>query len=215
LNTTTIYCKNRLIYLCTLPKWLLVKISGEKSFVDLSKFANPDFDRGASKLKELLWLKIRSIFFLNYLFIGYKLKAYLLKKFGAKLGDNVIIKPNCKVKFPWKLKVDDNSWLGENSWILNLDRVTIGKNVCISQNCFLCTGNHDWKKETFDLITEPINIKDGAWICANVFIGPGITVGYNTIITAGSVVTKNMPDNMICSGNPCKPVKVRIINAPK
>ncbi|MCP4178836.1 MAG: colanic acid biosynthesis acetyltransferase WcaF [bacterium] len=185
------------------------KISSEKSFVDLSKFSNPDFERGASKLKEFLWLKIRSLFFLNYVFTGYKLKAALLKIFGAELDKNVVVKPIVKIKFPWKLKVGNNSWLGENSWILNLDNVTIGKNVCISQNCFLCTGNHDWQKETFDLITKPIEIKDGAWICANSFVGPGVTIGYNTIVTAGSVVTKNMPDNMICSGNPCKPIKTR------
>ncbi|HJO95066.1 MAG TPA: WcaF family extracellular polysaccharide biosynthesis acetyltransferase [Victivallales bacterium] len=189
--------------------------NGKDSLVNLARFSNPDFDRGASKLKELLWLKIRSLFFLNYIFTGYKVKAEILKKFGAKLGKNVIIKPIVKIKFPWKLEVGNNSWLGENIWILNLDKVTIGANVCISQNSFLCTGNHNWKKETFDLITKPIVIKDGAWVCANVFIGPGVTVGYNTIITSGSVVTKNMPDNMICSGNPCKPVMKRIFKSEK
>ena len=92
---------------------------------------------------------------------------------------------------------------------MNLAEIEIGENVVISQRAFLCTGSHDWSKESFDLIAKPIIIKDGAWICANVFIGPGVTIGENTVVTAGSVVTKDLPANMICSGNPAVVIKER------
>ncbi len=177
--------------------------------VDLSKFNNDAFKRGAPAVKELLWRMIQQGFFNTEWITAYGLKRYILRVFGAKLAPCVVVKPKAKITFPWKLSVGANSWIGEEVWLLNLDRITIGSNVCISQRAFLCTGSHDWKKESFDLITQPIVIEDGAWICADVFIGPGVTVGENSVVTAGSVVNKDLPPNMICSGNPCVAVKQR------
>lgn len=177
--------------------------------MDLSKFNNEAFDRGASALKELFWRILQQFFFHAEWFKGYALKRHMLKSLGAELDADVVFKPKAKVTFPWKLSVGKNSWIGEEVWLLNLDRITIGSNVCISQRAFLCTGSHDWSKESFDLITKPIVIKDGVWICADVFIGPGVTVGENAVVTAGSVVGKDLPANMICSGDPCVAVKKR------
>lgn len=177
--------------------------------VNLSQFNNAAFSRGAPAWKEFLWRLIQqTLFNLEWIKV-YGFKRCLMRWFGATLSDGVVMKPKAKVTFPWKLSVGTNSWIGEDVWLLNLDRIEIGSNVCISQRAFLCTGSHDWSKESFDLITKPIVIKDGAWICANVFIGPGITIGENAVVTAGSVVTHDLPPNMICSGNPCVAVKNR------
>jgi putative colanic acid biosynthesis acetyltransferase WcaF len=119
------------------------------------------------------------------------------------------VKPQVKIAFPWKLEVGDHAWLGEESWILNLAPVTIGPSVCISQRAFLCAGNHDWSDPRFRLVAQPIRIGEGAWIGANVFVGPGVTVGAGAVATVSSVVTGDLPDGMICSGNPCRPVKPR------
>ncbi len=177
--------------------------------VDLSKFNNTAFERGASVVKELLWRMLQQGFFNVEWITAYGFKNRMLRGFGAQLGAGVVVKPKAKITFPWKLSVGSNSWIGEEAWLLNLDRIMIGSNVCISQRAFLCTGSHDWKKESFDLITKPIVIEDGVWICADVFIGPGVTVGENSVVTAGSVVNKNLPPNSICSGNPCLAIKQR------
>ena len=179
--------------------------------VDLSKFNNAAFERGAPAAKELLWRMVQQGFFNVEWIKAYGMKHRILRSFGAKLEAGVVVKPKAKITFPWKLSVGANSWIGEEAWLLNLDQIKIGSNVCISQRAFLCTGSHDWKKESFDLITQPIVIGEGAWICADVFIGPGVTVGENAVVTAGSVVNKDLPAGMICSGNPCVAVKKRVI----
>lgn len=177
--------------------------------VDLSKFNNAAFDRGAPAWKEWLWRMLQQgLFDLEWL-KGYDLKRKLLGRLGAHVAAGVVIKPRARITFPWKLSVGENSWIGEEAWLLNLDRIEIGANVCISQRAFLCTGNHDWSKESFDLVTQPIVIGDGVWICANVFVGPGVTIGENTVVAAGSVVTKDLPPNKICAGNPCVVIKDR------
>lgn len=177
--------------------------------VDLSKFNNDAFSRGAPAWKEFFWRVAQQLLF-NLEFIkAYGFKNRILKGLGADLAAGVVFKPKAKITFPWKLSVGENSWIGEEAWLLNLDRIEIGDNVCISQRAFLCTGSHNWKKESFDLITKPIVIEDGVWICADVFIGPGVTVGKNSVVTAGSVVSKDLPSGMICSGNPCEPIKAR------
>ncbi|WDE98211.1 WcaF family extracellular polysaccharide biosynthesis acetyltransferase [Lentisphaera profundi] len=176
---------------------------------NLEKFNNSDFDRGASKGKELFWLLLRGFFFEFSVLPLSGLRRKILNLFGSKIQGSVTLKPQVKITFPWKLSVGENSWIGEEAWLMNLAPIEIGANVSISQRVMLCTGSHNWKKESFDLITQPIIIKDGAWICANVFIGPGVTIGENCVVTAGSVVTCDLPANMICSGNPAKPVKER------
>jgi len=177
---------------------------------DLSKFNNSGFNRGASGLKEFVWRFIQQVFFNLEWMRAYRLKRSILRRFGAELGSGVIVKPKAKLTFPWKLTVGKNSWIGEETWLLNLAPITIGANVCISQRAFLCTGSHNWSKESFDLIARPIIIESGVWICADVFIGPGVTVGANSVVTAGSIVTGDLPPGMICSGNPCVPVKPRL-----
>ena len=177
--------------------------------MNLDLYDSAGFDRGAGRGKEALWLLLRSCFFLPSALPGSELRRTILRAFGAKVGRGVVVKPQVKVTFPWRLTVGDHSWLGEEAWLLNLAPITVGANVCISQRVFLCTGNHDWSRPTFDLMAKPIVIEDGVWICANAFVGPGVTVGRGAVVTAGSVVTRDLPAGMICAGNPCVPVKPR------
>jgi putative colanic acid biosynthesis acetyltransferase WcaF len=177
--------------------------------MDLSRFDSRGFDRGASAPREALWLLVRSVVFLACPMPWYALRRALLRQFGARIGRGVVIKPQAKIAFPWKLEVGDHAWLGEESWILNLAPVTIGRDACVSQRAFLCAGNHDWTDPRFRLLAQPIRIGDGAWIGASAFVGPGVTVGNGAVATAGSVVTDDLPADMVCSGNPCRPVKRR------
>lgn len=116
-----------------------------------------------------------------------------------------------QIKFPWRLQIGDHSWVGENVWIDNLVAVEIGAHVCISQGAYLFTGNHNYKKTTFDLMVSPIDIKDGAWIGAKAIVCPGATVGSHAVLTAGSVATGNLDEFGIYQGNPAVKVRQRDI----
>lgn len=137
--------------------------------------------------------------------------VFLLRLFGAKIGKDVRIKPYIYVHYPWKLVVGDHSWLAECR-IENLAEVTIGKNVCISQQAMLLTGNHDYKKTGFDLITKAIILADGVWIGAQATVCPGITAHSHAVLTVGSIATKDLEAYAIYQGNPAVKLKDRVIS---
>jgi putative colanic acid biosynthesis acetyltransferase WcaF len=175
----------------------------------LSLYSPGDFDRGASKLKEAFWLLISLVLFRLCPFSLSALKRAVLRAFGARVGAGVIIKPQVKITFPWKLEIGNNVWLGEESWLLNLERLIIGNNVCISQRAFLCTGNHNHRVATFNLIVKPIVVEDGAWLGAGCWVAPGITIGTHAVLTAGSVATGSLEPWGIYQGNPAIFLKER------
>lgn len=131
----------------------------------------------------------------------------LLRLFGAKVGIGVVVRSKVDITFPWRLSVGDHVWIGEEVLILSLAQVTVESSVCISQRAFLCTGSHDPQKITFDLITRPIHIRSGVWIAAGAFIGPGIEIGNRAVVSAGSVVLKDVQPATVVRGNPATVVK--------
>ena len=114
----------------------------------------------------------------------------------------MVIKPGVNIKYPWHLTIGDNSWIGENVWIDNLADVRIGQNCCISQGAMLLCGNHDYMKAGFDLLTGEIVLKDGAWVGAKAVVCPGVTMGAGSVLTVGSVATKDLIEDGIYQGNP-------------
>ncbi|MEN8446366.1 MAG: WcaF family extracellular polysaccharide biosynthesis acetyltransferase [Cyanobacteria bacterium J06555_13] len=168
-----------------------------------------DYSPGAPLLKQLLWFYIGSpLVISNWLpFSGLKVK--LLRLFGASIGTGVRIKPGLRVKFPWRLTVGEDCWLGENAWIDNLAPVTLESNVCLSQDVYLCTGNHDWGKPTFDLRLGSIHIEQSAWVGARAVVGPGVTVGAGAVLALGGATSRNLESWTIYAGNPAQPVKKR------
>lgn len=179
--------------------------------VDLSKFRNEWYKPG-SMLKRIIWYVINSIFFKSYIIPKpYGLKVYILKIFGTSVGRNIIIKPNVNIKYPWFLEIGNNSQIGEEVWIDNFIKVKIGNNVCISQGAYIMTGNHNYKKETFDLVIKPIIIEDGVWIGAKTVICPGVTLRTHSVITVGSIVTGDTEPYTVYQGVPAKPIRKRII----
>ncbi|MFZ9938486.1 MAG: WcaF family extracellular polysaccharide biosynthesis acetyltransferase [Luteolibacter sp.] len=153
--------------------------------IDLSKFDNSSYSRGVPRWKEALWWLCRSLLFAPWFPVPSPIKVAALRFFGAKVGKGVVIRSRVNITMPWRLEIGDHVWLGDEVLILSLDRVRIGSNVCISQRAFLCTGNHDFRKESFDLLTAPIDIGDSSWIAACVFVGPGSTVPAGTMVKAG------------------------------
>lgn len=167
------------------------------------------FERGRSTSILALWQIVKFIFFTTSFPWPSSFKVFLLELFGAKIGKNVYIKPQVNVHFPWKLEVGDFCWIGEEAFILNFEIISIGAHACISQRAFLCGGNHDYRDPAMRYRNGKITICDGAWVGAQVFVGPGVIIGSETVVSAGSVVVKSLPEGMVCRGNPCVPVKRR------
>jgi putative colanic acid biosynthesis acetyltransferase WcaF len=139
------------------------------------------------------------------------LKRGILRLFGANVGHGVVLKPRINIHFPWKLTIGEHTWIGEEVNIINFEHVRIGAHVCVSQRAFICSGGHDFSDPHMSYRNRPISIDRGAWICAQVFVAPGVEIGEEAVVTAGSVVTHSQPAGMVCSGSPCKPVRRRCI----
>lgn len=176
--------------------------------VDLATFDARAFDRGRPAIIEAIWILVQALLVSSWL-PGSWHRSVLLRLFGAKIGRGVRIKPGVRVKFPWRLSIGNDCWIGENVWIDNLADVTMGSNCCISQGAYLCTGNHDWSKGSFDLKVGPIVIADAAWIAARATVAPGVSIDEGAVLGIGSVALKSLEGWKIYSGNPATAVKDR------
>ena len=176
--------------------------------MDLSRYQKKDV-AGVSFLKVIAWYFLGSPLVRSGCLPFSSLKVACLRLFRAKLGNGVVIKPGVRVKYPWKLEIEDHSWIGEDVWIDNLDQVRIGKDVCISQGVYLCTGSHDWSDPEFGLKTAPIVIEDQCWLAAKSVVGPSVTVRQGAVLSLGSVTTKSLDPMKVYSGNPAQCVRER------
>ena len=136
-------------------------------------------------------------------------RRFLLKSFGAKIGQGVNISPSAQIFIPWNLHIDDWSSIGFDALIYNLGLVKIGKSVTISQRAHLCAGTHDFRDDTMPLVKSTISIEDRAWVCADAFIGPDVTLAAGAIAAARAVVVKNVAAETIVAGNPAIPKGTR------
>lgn len=160
-----------------------------------------EFDRGASRFVEIVWYLFEALVFSTSL-PGSGWRVAALRVFGARLGEGIVIKPRVRVKFPWRLTVESYSWIGEAAWIDNLAAVVIGGDSCVSQDVYLCTGNHDWAAPGFDLKVGEIKIGNRCWIGARSVVGPGAVIEDGVVVSLGSVVTGRLEAWGIYSGNP-------------
>lgn len=140
------------------------------------------------------------------------LKIWLLKRFGAKVGQGVLLKPNVRIKFPWKLEIGQHVWIGEGVWIDNLDQVRIADHVCLSQGAMLLCGNHNYKSLAFDLMVKPIVLEEGVWIGAKAVVCPGVRAQSHAVLSVASVAIRDLEAYTIYQGNPAQAVKTRVIN---
>ncbi|MFN4085769.1 MAG: WcaF family extracellular polysaccharide biosynthesis acetyltransferase [Spirosomataceae bacterium] len=178
--------------------------------VDLSRYDNSWYQHGPLG-KRLAWTIVSIAFFESKWPWPTFLKIGLLSFFGAHIGKGVVIKPEVKIKYPWRLNVQDHVWIGEKVWIDNLEQVTIESHVCISQGAMLLTGNHNYSQSTFDLMVGAIHLKQGSWIGAWSIVCPNVTCGEHSILSVQSVATKDLLPWGIYQGNPAQFKKTRAI----
>ncbi|MBZ9937883.1 putative colanic acid biosynthesis acetyltransferase [Mesorhizobium sp. BR1-1-16] len=173
-------------------------------YQDLSRFRLEAGFRGRSALVTQLWWLVQALLFNPSPQFLYGWRRLLLRVFGAKIGDRVLIRPSVRVTYPWRLEIGDSSWIGDNVELYTLGRITIGADAVVSQRSYLCTGWHDRADPSFAMRTAPVVVQDQAWVAADVFVAPGVTIGRGAVVGVRSLVLKDIPPGMEANGNPAK-----------
>lgn len=169
-----------------------------------SKYSRPEI------VRRVFWNMAMPLFrFSPRILFGWR--NFLLRLFGAKIGQEVHIYNTATVYMPWNLEIADWSCIGEHAYIYNLGKIIIGSRTTISQRAHLCAGTHDYSDPALPLLKLPIRVADQVWICADAFLSPGINVGEGAIVAARAVVTKDIEPWAIVGGNPARLIKKRVL----
>jgi len=182
----------------------------ERKFQDLSRFRVPPTFRGRPAWFVQLWWVVEDTLFRWSPQVCFAWRSFLLRLFGAQLGKNVKFRSTVRVTYPWKLKIGDDVWIGDDCVLYNLGQITIGSDVALAHGVYLCTGLHDYTRVEFPILARPITIEDEVWLTNDVFLAPGVTVGRGAVVGARSTVLHDLPGGMICFGSPARAVKPRL-----
>ena len=137
-------------------------------------------------------------------------RAFILRSFGAQLGNHVHIYPSVKNWAPWNLVIGDYVGIGSGANLYSMATITIGDYTVISQGSHLCTGSHDYNSFNFQLITAPINIGCRVWLCTESFVGPGVYIADGNVVAARALVSKSLNESwLVWAGVPVKKVGIR------
>lgn len=173
-------------------------------YQDLSKFRVPHGFRGRSGVVVLIWQVVQATLFGLSPQPLYAWRRALLRVFGAKIGDGVVIRPTARITYPWKVEIGAFSWIGDHAELYSLDRIVVGAHAVVSQRVYLCTASHDYCGPSFPYLTAPISIGDQAWLAADVFVAPGVKVGRGALVGVRSLVMRDVPDGQIAYGAPAR-----------
>lgn len=131
----------------------------------------------------------------------------LLKELFGSTGEHISIEPPFRCDYGSNTFIGDNFYANFDCIILDVAKVTIGKNVLLAPRVCIFTAGHPIDAQTRNSFVEygyPVVIGDNVWIGGNTVINPGVTIGSNVVIGSGSVVTHDIPDNCVAAGNPCR-----------
>ncbi|WP_217205681.1 putative colanic acid biosynthesis acetyltransferase [Streptomyces sp. AC550_RSS872] len=166
----------------------------------LRRFTGAGYDKGRPLLVQAAWFAVLNLLFVRWWFPA-RWRPALLRAFGARIGQRVLIRHRVRVHWPWRLEVGDDVWIGEGAWLLNLERITIGSDVCVSQEAFLCTGSHQRRSATFEFDNAPIRLESGAWVAARAAVLRGVTVGRGAVVGASAVARRDVgPGAVVTTG---------------
>lgn len=162
----------------------------------------------AEQAGRVLWALARPLFALSPRPLWGWRRA-LLRAFGARIGRDVHIYPSVRIAIPWNLAIGDQAGIGDRAILYALGPIALGERVTVSQGAHLCAGTHDHADPAMPLLKPPIAIGREAWVCADAFVGPGVTVGARAILGARCVVTKDVAPGAIMIGNPARLLRWR------
>ena len=177
---------------------------------DLSTFKLPAGFRGRSALVVQLWWLVQATFFRGSPQFAYGFRNWILRGFGAQIGRRVVIRPTATITYPWKVKIDDYAWIGDDVVLYSLGEIDIGAHAVVSQSSYLCAADHDYTQPDFPIRDRKISIGEQAWVASDVFVAPGVTIGAGAVIGARSSVFHDIQAGMVCFGSPARPVKSRL-----
>lgn len=176
---------------------------------DLSLYSTPKDFRGKSALMVQIWWCVQATLFKLSPQVLYAWRIFVLRLFGAKIGNNVIIRPSVTITYPWKLTIGENSWIGDDVVLYSLGEIVIGKNTVISQKSYICTGSHDYNKIDFPIYSQKTTIGNECWLATDVFVAPGISIADGVVVGARSTVIGDLDAFSIYVGSPAKFLKKR------
>ena len=165
----------------------------------------------ANKLARSVWQVVWLLLYRPTPRLFHPWRCLLLRLFGAKLGRAVHPYPSARIWAPWNLEMGDHACLSEGVDCYCVAPIRIGAQTTVSQYSFLCTASHDYTRADMPLVTAPITIGERVWITADVFVGPGVTIGDGAVVTARSSVFADIPPWVVARGNPAVPVKARVL----
>ncbi|HTP40140.1 MAG TPA: WcaF family extracellular polysaccharide biosynthesis acetyltransferase [Steroidobacteraceae bacterium] len=181
---------------------------------DLARFRVPAGFRGRPQWFVQLWWLVQSTLFGLSPDALYGWRSFLLRLFGAGIGKGVRIRASARVTYPWKVRIGDRTWIGHHSVLYSLGNISIGEDVAIAHDVYLCAGGHDYRQVDFPYLTKPseidIAIGSEVWLANDVFVGPGVHVGAGAVVGVRSTVLRSLPEGMVCHGTPAVPVKPRL-----
>ena len=169
---------------------------------NLAKFSGGKRER----IFRLVWWFSFFRFLFGFFLTPNIVRIQFLRFFGSTIGNGVKIRSGVKVHFPWNLQIGDDCWIGQEVWFINHEKITIGSNVCISQRSIICSGGHDYRSASLEYAHKPVTIKDGAWVCLDAKVLPGVTIGECSVVSAGEIVRKSLPDYSMLVGGQVRPI---------
>jgi putative colanic acid biosynthesis acetyltransferase WcaF len=178
-------------------------------FQDLRDNPTPAGFPGRSRLHIQLWYIVSATLFRLSPHALFGWRRFLLRLFGAQVGVGVKLRPTAVVTYPWNVEIGDYSYIGDDTVLYSLGRIRIGRHVSISYRTFLCTGTHGYRQVEFPLIIKPILVEDEAWLAADSFVSPGVTIGTGAVVGARSTVTTDIPPGTVYAGTPARQVAMR------
>jgi putative colanic acid biosynthesis acetyltransferase WcaF len=136
-------------------------------------------------------------------------RLFWLRVFDAKIDGKPFVHQRARIAIPWNLTLHDRACLGDRANAYSLGEIEIGARATVAQEAYLNTGSHDFSKPEMPLTTAKIDIGEDAFIGARAFIMPGVKIGARSVVGACSVVTRDVPNDVIAAGNPCKVLRPR------
>lgn len=161
------------------------------------------------KIRRLMWSHVQATLFRWSFHTWNRWRIMLLNRFGARIHPSCVIRRTVRIECPWNLSMGRNSCLGDRAIAYCLGSVAVGERVTISQHAHLCAGTHDYNRPDMPLIRPPIVIDDDAWVAADAFVGPGVSIGAGAILGARGCAFNDLEPWMIYGGNPAHRIKPR------
>lgn len=162
-----------------------------------------------NRLARALWGVTAALLFRTSPRPMHRWRAFLLQRFGAKLGKGVHIYPRVKVWAPWNLVCEDYVGVGDGAELYNPAPMRLGEFCVISQDSYLCGATHDYNDPAFPLLAYEMTVGARAWICARACVAPGVNVGEGAVLALASVATRNLEPWTVYAGSPARPVRER------